>query len=179
MLLPALLFQAAAAAPPAGHPAPRLHETQRESSVRKLCGSRQHGRAETGIRVLPRALCGASRDLGDQKEGGEPMSEVRQESKAITTTDLAAAGRQHAPIEEEALPAAREHEEIPDSQPPVSLFAGDQAQRFRSEWNDIQITFVDEPRGAVEKADGLVARVIQQLAQVFADERARLEGEWS
>ncbi len=107
------------------------------------------------------------------------MSEVRQESKAITTTDLAAAGRQHAPIEEEALPAAREHEEIPDSQPPVSLFAGDQAQRFRSEWNDIQITFVDEPRGAVEKADGLVARVIQQLAQVFADERARLEGEWS
>lgn len=106
------------------------------------------------------------------------MSEARESTQAITTTDLAAAGRQHVPIEEEALPAAQEHE-FPDSQPPVSLFAGDQAQRFRTEWNDIQIAFVDEPRGAVEKADGLVARVIQRLAQVFADERGRLEGEWS
>jgi hypothetical protein len=106
------------------------------------------------------------------------MSEARESTQAITTTDLAAAGRQHVPIEEESLPAAREHE-FPDAQAPVSLFAGDQAQRFRTEWNDIQIAFVDEPRGAVEKADGLVARVIQRLAQVFADERGRLEGEWS
>jgi hypothetical protein len=107
------------------------------------------------------------------------MSEAREDTQSITTTDLAVAGRQRPPIEGAALPDAQEHEELSDSQPPVSLFAGDEAQRFRTEWNDIQITFVDEPRGAVEKADGLVARVIQQLAQMFADERARLEGEWS
>jgi hypothetical protein len=107
------------------------------------------------------------------------MSEARENTQAITTNDLAAAGRQHVPIEEETLPPAREHEEPSDSQPPVSLFAGDEAQRFRTEWKDIQITFVDEPRGAVEKADGLVARAIQRLAQMFADERGRLEGEWS
>ena len=107
------------------------------------------------------------------------MSEVREETKPITTNELAAVGSRHVPIEEAALPEAREHEEFASSQPPVSLFADDQAQRFRSDWKDIQITFVDEPRGAVEKADGLVAGVIQRLAQVFADERGRLEGEWS
>jgi hypothetical protein len=107
------------------------------------------------------------------------MSEVREETEPITTNELAAVGRRKVPIEEPALPEAREHEELSGSQPPVSLFAEDQAQRFRTDWNDIQITFVDEPRGAVEKADALVARVIQRLAQVFADERGRLEGEWS
>jgi hypothetical protein len=53
------------------------------------------------------------------------------------------------------------------------------AQTFRSEWTEIQVGFVDEPRGSVEKADGLVARVVQRLAEVFADERARLEKEWA
>ncbi|HZU61018.1 MAG TPA: hypothetical protein VE983_08635, partial [Solirubrobacteraceae bacterium] len=32
---------------------------------------------------------------------------------------------------------------------------------------------------AVQQADGLVADVIQRLAQVFADERNKLEDQWS
>jgi hypothetical protein len=50
---------------------------------------------------------------------------------------------------------------------------------FRRRWNDIQAGFVDEPKSSVEKADQLVASVIQRLAQVFADERAKLESNWS
>ena len=50
--------------------------------------------------------------------------------------------------------------------------------RFRSEWNNIQIGFVDEPRKAVEKADGLVANVMKRLAEVFVDERKKHEGQW-
>ena len=49
---------------------------------------------------------------------------------------------------------------------------------MRKRWSDIQASFVDEPRQAVEQADGLVAEVMQRLAQVFADERGRLEGQW-
>jgi hypothetical protein len=70
----------------------------------------------------------------------------------------------------------------PTSQPaggePHPFFPGDEATRFRSEWNNIQIGFVDEPRKAVEKADGLVANVMKRLAEVFADERKKLEGQW-
>ena len=38
---------------------------------------------------------------------------------------------------------------------------------------------MDEPRDAVEQADGLVAEMMKRLAQVFADERGKLEEQWS
>lgn len=58
------------------------------------------------------------------------------------------------------------------------LFAADRAETFGSRWEDIQTSFVDEPRRAVEQADSLVAEVMQQLAKTFADERAQLERQW-
>jgi len=60
----------------------------------------------------------------------------------------------------------------------VALFAPDEAQDMRGRWEKIQIGFVDEPRDSVQQADQLVATVIQRLAQIFADERNRLEHEW-
>jgi hypothetical protein len=58
------------------------------------------------------------------------------------------------------------------------LFLGNEAERFRNRWTEIQTGFVDEPRTAVEQADSLVAEIMQRLAQVFADERSRLERRW-
>ncbi len=49
---------------------------------------------------------------------------------------------------------------------------------FQLRWEEVQTRFVDEPRGAVEDADGLVANVMQQLAEGFAQERERLEAQW-
>jgi hypothetical protein len=49
---------------------------------------------------------------------------------------------------------------------------------FQSRWEEIQVRFVDEPRGAVEDADALVATVMQRLAESFAQERERLEAQW-
>jgi len=40
------------------------------------------------------------------------------------------------------------------------------------------VSFVDEPRRAVEQADNLVAVTMKRLAEMFAEERARLEGQW-
>ncbi|HYX83908.1 MAG TPA: hypothetical protein VE777_02965 [Gaiellales bacterium] len=57
------------------------------------------------------------------------------------------------------------------------LFASD-GEGYRSRWSDIQAEFVDHPRQAVEKADGLVAEIMQEVAHVFADERGRLESQW-
>jgi hypothetical protein len=58
------------------------------------------------------------------------------------------------------------------------LFGSDESEKFRRRWTEMQTSFVDEPRRAVEQADGLVAEVIQRLAQVFADERGKLEQQW-
>jgi hypothetical protein len=58
------------------------------------------------------------------------------------------------------------------------LLAKGEAEEFRSRWNAIQSTFVDEPQKAIEEADKLVTNAIQRISQVYGDERARLEGYW-
>jgi len=59
------------------------------------------------------------------------------------------------------------------------LFSPEEAKEFRARWDTIQGGFVDEPRRAVEQADSLVAGTMKRLAEVFADERANLEGRWN
>jgi hypothetical protein len=59
------------------------------------------------------------------------------------------------------------------------LFPSGEAEGFRTRWVEVQTGFVDEPRSAVEQADGLVAEMMKRLAQVFADERGKLEEQWS
>ncbi len=49
---------------------------------------------------------------------------------------------------------------------------------YRNRWLEVQTGFVDSPREAVERADGLTAELMQHLARTFADERSRLEHEW-
>src|SRR5580692_9299668 len=63
-------------------------------------------------------------------------------------------------------------------EPNLPLFAQNDTQDFRARWEKIQIGFVDEPRKAVEQADELVASAIKRLAEVFANERQKLEAEW-
>jgi hypothetical protein len=58
------------------------------------------------------------------------------------------------------------------------LLALDVVSRLRSQWTDIQAGFVDEPRQAVERADGLVADAIKRLAETFGNERDELERQW-
>jgi len=59
------------------------------------------------------------------------------------------------------------------------LMPADRASGYHDRWEEIQTGFVDEPRHAVEQADQLVAEVIKQIAEVFADERGKLETQWS
>ena len=61
---------------------------------------------------------------------------------------------------------------------PTPLFSESEVGNYRSRWNNIQTAFVDEPRRAVEDADNLVAALMKQLAEGFANERARLEKQW-
>ena len=58
------------------------------------------------------------------------------------------------------------------------LLPTEQTDRYTSRWQEIQAGFVDEPRQAVEQADGLVADLMQRLAASFSEERERLESQW-
>jgi hypothetical protein len=58
------------------------------------------------------------------------------------------------------------------------LFPSNELEELRNRWSGVQTAFVDEPRRAVEQADGLVASAMKRLAEVFAEERSKLEQQW-
>jgi hypothetical protein len=57
------------------------------------------------------------------------------------------------------------------------LFSPEESKDFRVRWDVIQAGFVDEPRRVVEQADSLVAVAMKRLAEMFAAERTKLEGQ--
>ena len=117
------------------------------------------------------------------------MNDLRSDEK-LTTSDIAAAvqdrpvseRREEARVEAEdrgrpkSVPISGEAESRAEDAP---LFSEKETGGFRSEWDEIQSAFVDEPRRSVERADELVARTMKRLAEIFADERGRLEAPWS
>jgi hypothetical protein len=60
----------------------------------------------------------------------------------------------------------------------VALLDRTDEDRFRQRWSDVQATFVDDPKEAVRTADGLVAELMQSLAQAFSGHKGRLESQW-
>ncbi len=107
--------------------------------------------------------------------------------KTLSTADFAAAGdrtaqrmgrderasREMADADRDGRVEAHEREEL------AALFTPELAGDFRSRWDAVQIGFVDDPRLAVQKADELVAQVMKNLAESFADERQRFEEQMS
>jgi len=108
------------------------------------------------------------------------------DNEEITTADLAQ-GKRPAPANDvrgpQAITRDRNLEPAPleqasrgnDANP---LFPGNELEGLRTRWKEIQTGFVDEPRKAVEQADGLVASAMKRLAEVFAEERSGLEQQW-
>lgn len=79
-----------------------------------------------------------------------------------------------APVNNPITPPAGSNIELS----PTALLTHQDAEQLRARWNEIQGKFVDEPRAAVQQADALVLDVIENIAQLFANERAALEGQW-
>jgi len=76
----------------------------------------------------------------------------------------------HGELGEPATPTAAAERE--------PLLPPDQSERFTTRWQEIQSSFVDQPRDAVAEADALVADLMQRLAASFSNERERLEAQW-
>jgi uncharacterized Ntn-hydrolase superfamily protein len=64
-----------------------------------------------------------------------------------------------------------------EAEPLEPLLDSNDAEQFHERWQSIQVTFVDEPRDSVEKADALVSELMEHLAQTFQQERRSLEAE--
>jgi hypothetical protein len=54
------------------------------------------------------------------------------------------------------------------------LFPSNELDGLRTRWKEVQTAFVDEPRKAVEQADGLVAQAMKRLADNVSTEDLRI-----
>jgi hypothetical protein len=116
-----------------------------------------------------------------------PLRKDRPEEE-LTTADLAQGQRNRTeehpetrvpkPAVSERGPVQVKVQEIRQEDGSASLFPNNELENLRNRWKEIQTAFVDEPRKAVEQADGLVASAMKRLAEVFAEERSKLEKQW-
>ena len=102
--------------------------------------------------------------------------EFRNEEE-ITTADLAR-GKRPEPAEGRGPQVVSGERADVSRGDGARLFPENELNDLRTRWKDIQTAFVDEPRKAVEQADGLVASAMKRLAEVFAQERSGLEQQW-
>ena len=99
----------------------------------------------------------------------------------LTTAALADAGEQTALRKDPELPTPEPNQiaaAVATDEQAAPLLSAGETKEFRVHWDTIQGGFVDEPRRAVEQADSLVAGAMKRLAEIFAAERANLEGQW-
>ena len=125
------------------------------------------------------------------------MNELRNDQE-LTTADIAnpqrgresrAAVIDEQPVSSQTYPSVAQNiDERPKGAPSIAqnkaemadgpLFREEELQNFRSRWDQVQGSFVDEPRLAVEQADSLVANMVKRLAEEFSTARADLEKQW-
>lgn len=112
--------------------------------------------------------------------------EVTTRSEQLSTADVAAAAQQRraeradtsVDADTSAAVERKPGDRTDSNRQRTPLFSANEAEQLHGNWSDIQAGFVDEPRRAVEQADGLVADVMQRLATAFANERQTLEQQW-
>jgi hypothetical protein len=120
-----------------------------------------------------------TRDIAEPRSAGEETAEdmplTREDQPDIDSVERSAHD-QETVVATGSMPPAPSGEAGDEATTP--LLPAEQSDRFEQQWNEIQTSFVDEPRQAVEKADTLVAELMQELASSFSDTRSKLEAQW-
>ena len=75
----------------------------------------------------------------------------------------------------------REEREAAAGEPDTDgeLLDPSERESFRTRWEAIQATFVDEPKGSVQNADTLVAELMGSVERRLGEQRERLESHWT
>lgn len=78
-------------------------------------------------------------------------------------------------IEGQVIPIDSRQRAVENTQ---TLVPKDQIGDLRNCWTSVQSSFVDDPQRAVQDADELVSKVIDQLTEGFRNRRADLDRQW-
>ncbi len=115
-------------------------------------------------------------DIANPQRGRESRTAVIDERPIASQTAARVQQYTDQPsVASKGAPVSQSKEEMADG----PLFREEELQGFRLRWDQVQGSFVDEPRQAVEQADSLVANMVKRLAEEFSTARADLEKQWS
>jgi len=107
-----------------------------------------------------------------------PQMNGEPREKELTTENLATSANRPAssiPVLEAINTDGVAQTTIKEDAKLAPLFTQDAATDFRSRWDVVQRSFVDDPREAVRAGNELVAQVMKSLAETFANQRSDLE----
>ena len=118
--------------------------------------------------------------FGDVR-GGTTTGDTGDMGQNVPGTDGRLSTEQiaHPGTPQPAAPSATGGTQQPAEADAAQLLDPKDREAMTQRWREIQADFVDQPQKAMQDADALVAGLMQQLAQMFSQERSQLEAQWS
>jgi hypothetical protein len=115
----------------------------------------------------------AERDIAGQDE---PVADERMTAAATHVPPIA---DEQLTVPEDRDAAAAAPRDTADRPTPSAgdrfeLFGSGDAEGFRQRWENLQAGFVDDPRGATEKADALVGEMVERVSRRHGELRDEL-----
>ena len=104
-----------------------------------------------------------------------PVSDQQNQSRPSVVPPDPSSATAVSGTEAPAGPTEESVRETHESSTERTLFVEDELAGLRARWDSVQAGFVDDPKECVEKADGLVSDLVEQLTASFAAARSRLE----
>ncbi|MGV9820618.1 hypothetical protein [Nocardia xishanensis] len=129
------------------------------------------GAPHSAERTADRDVIGAdARGTGDAAETGRPAGVTRAPESARESRESTAAGE----------PAQRAEAGGPTAGAAAGgqsslLFAEAEFDRLRMQWREVQVTFVDDPKTAVARADDLVGDTINKMISTYQQRKRELD----
>ena len=141
-------------------------------------------RDDAAVQGRGRGTTGGVRDAGQNRPGGQaPLTteQIANPGAAQPAAPSPGAAQPSVPSPGAAQPPAPspgsgQHTAKAEA---AQLLNPQDREAMTRRWRDIQADFVDQPQKAMQDADALVAGLMQQLAQMFSQERSQLEAQWS
>ena len=117
----------------------------------------------------------ADRDVDDVDDVDMDRTEAAVDDAPVTVDDNTPVAGEPATSE-----AADQRDELLPGEmgtaPVGDLWAADSADDLHSRWQELQLRFVDDPRGVVIEARSLVAEAVQSLTAALSDRQRDLDG---
>jgi hypothetical protein len=107
-----------------------------------------------------------STETGDDRQADIVVDEDEQRPDRVADEGEQAPSRAETSDDRQADNGARQR---------TTLIPSERAESYNSRWNELKSEFVDEPRRAVRGANELVGEVLDELEELFRDQRADLE----